>query len=148
LFYLRSTRLALIPLVAVNISALAVLGCRSPSNNTVRPVPDAEQVVPAPAPEPHPVKERRVQATVTRWLGIGWGHVLDVDLAGDIKGDAQLYVPAGDPAATAIIPRAASSGSKLRLQLRTDPRAGCGRRWARTSCTWSGAGTAGRGTGR
>ncbi len=97
----------------------AVLGCRSPSN-TALPVPDAEHVTPSP-PAPEPTKPLRVEATVTRYLAIGWAHVLDVDLAGDLNGDAQLYVPAGDPGAKAIIPIAASSGSKLRLQLEPLP---------------------------
>lgn len=81
-----------------------------------------------PAPSAPPSPERRVDATVVRWLAVGWANVIDLELNGELHGPASLWVPAGDASEKALVARASKTGARLQLVLepRAAPDAGAG----------------------
>lgn len=95
----------------------AMVACRPPDDG-VRPAPEVRARPTAPSASPAPrSSERHVDATVVRWLGVGWANVLDLDLRGDLRGPASLWVPAGDASEAAIVASASKPGAKLTLVL-------------------------------
>ncbi len=114
-----SAVLAVVAVFAADLS-LAATGCR-PHDELARPAPEARPKSTAPAPPDSrwvtPSNERRVDATVVRWLGVGWADVIDLDLRGDLHGPASLWVPAGDASEKAILAGASKPGATLALVL-------------------------------